>query len=92
MSHVAVRAASRSRDGHATQAAVPLQWDYLLLLANSTEQARLVDVLLYTRLEYQLGRRFDAASKIFTAMQSIPSSRFKALLAVKLTEYTEVSR
>ena len=61
--------------------------NYLLLLANSVSQSQLIDVFLYLRVEYHLGRRLPPSSKIFTAIQLIPNTRFKALLAVKLSNY-----
>lgn len=61
--------------------------NYILLLANSVSQAQLIDVFLYLRIEYHLGRRFSPSSKIFTGIQLIPNSRFKALFAVKLSNY-----
>lgn len=61
--------------------------NYLLLLANSAPQSKLVDVFLYLRLEYHLGHRFANESRIFNSIQSIQNSRYKSLLAVKLTDY-----
>ncbi|UJR11290.1 hypothetical protein I4U23_015471 [Adineta vaga] len=61
--------------------------NYLFLLANSVSQSQLVDVFLYARLEYHFGKRFSSSSRIFTGIQLIPNSRYKALLAVKLSEY-----
>ena len=42
---------------------------------------------MYTRIEYQLGKRFDPQSKIFTGIEAIQNTRFKALLAVKMSQY-----
>ncbi|CAF1664350.1 unnamed protein product [Rotaria magnacalcarata] len=61
--------------------------NYLLLLANSVSQSQLVDVFLYARLEYHFGRRFSSSSKIFSGIQLIPNTRYKALLAVKLSDH-----
>ncbi|CAF1572508.1 unnamed protein product, partial [Didymodactylos carnosus] len=61
--------------------------NYLFLLANSVSQSQLVDVFLYARLEYHFGKRFSPSSKIFTGIQLIPNTRYKALLAVKLSDY-----
>jgi hypothetical protein len=62
---------------------------YLLLLCSSVEQSKLIDVLLYTRLEYDVGRRFDPDSKIFGSINAIQNSRYKSLFAVKLNEYRQ---
>lgn len=60
---------------------------YLLLLANSVEQSKLVDVFLYSRIEYHMGKRFTSSSKIFGLIQTVTNSRYKALLAIKLSKY-----
>lgn len=57
-----------------------------MLLANSTNQAELVNVFLYARLEYQLGRRIKS-EHIYTGIQAIQSSRYKSLLVSKLRGY-----
>lgn len=62
--------------------------DYLLLLANSANQAELVNVFLYARLEYQLGRRITTGPNIFTGIQAIQSIRYKSLFSVKLRDYS----
>ena len=59
----------------------------MLLLCSTDTQTRLVDFFLYTRIEYQLGKRFDPQSKIFTGIEAIQNTRFKALLAVKMSQY-----
>ena len=60
---------------------------YLLLLASSAEQSKLVDVFLYARIEYRMGQRFDGSSKIFSLLQTVTNNRLKGLFAVKLAEY-----
>ncbi len=61
--------------------------NYLFLLANSVEQSKLIDVLLYLRLEYHLEKRLSANSKIYDSIKTIQNSRFKSLLTVKLSHY-----
>lgn len=61
--------------------------NYLLLLCSAGTQSELIDFFLYTRIEYHLGKRLDPQSKIFTGIQAVQSTRFKALLAVKMSQY-----
>lgn len=64
--------------------------NYLLLLANSVDQTKLLDVLLYLRIEYQLGRRLSADSKLLALINAIQSSRYKSMLAVKLASFNDL--
>ncbi|CAJ0956669.1 unnamed protein product, partial [Mesorhabditis belari] len=60
---------------------------FLLSALNTVPQAKFVDALLYVRLCYNFGKRFD--SKIFNPLKDIANPKHKILLAVKLEEYKE---
>ncbi|KAE9548611.1 hypothetical protein FO519_008177 [Halicephalobus sp. NKZ332] len=63
--------------------------NWLLLLTYTVPQNELVNIFLYTRITFHQGARLSN-SNIYSGIELINNSRFKALLAVKIREHGSV--